>query len=71
MDNNKIYVSEQEYARLCRLDGKMDALIGYVAAAEKEYESRRNTEFTTYNTDDDKYFLDANVVKAIIGMEDE
>ena len=33
MDNNKIYVSEQEYARLCRLDGKMDALIGYIAMA--------------------------------------
>mgnify|MGYP000549359036 CR=1 FL=1 len=47
MDNNKIYVSEQEYSRLCRLDGRTDALIGYIAMAEKEYESRRNTEFTT------------------------
>ena len=43
MDNNKIYVSEQEYSRLCRLDGRTDALIGYIAMAEKEYESRRNT----------------------------
>lgn len=71
MENNKIYVSEQEYARLCRLDGRMDALIGYIAMAEKEYKERRNTELIAYNTDDDKYFLDANVVKAIIGMEDE
>lgn len=71
MEDNKIYVSEQEYARLCRLDGKMDALIGYVAAAEKEYKSKRSTDLITYNTDDDKYFLDANVAKAIIGMEEE
>lgn len=71
MEDNKIYVSEQEYARLCRLDGKKDALIGYVAAAEKEYKSKRSTDLITYNTDDDKYFLDANVVKAIIGMEEE
>ena len=71
MEDNKIYVSEQEYARLCRLDGRTDALIGYIAMAEKEYKKRRNTELIAYNTDDDKYFLDANVVKAIIGMEDE
>lgn len=71
MENNKIYVSEQEYARLCRLDGRTDALIGYIAMAEEEYKKRRNTELIAYNTDDDKYFLDANVVKAIIGMEDE
>lgn len=71
MENNKIYVSEQEYARLCRLDGRTDALIGYIAMAEDECKKRRNTELIAYNTDDDKYFLDANVVKAIIGMEDE
>lgn len=71
MEDNKIYVSGQEYARLCRLDGRMDALIGYIAMAEEEYKKRRNTELIAYNTDDDKYFLDANVVKAIIGMEDE
>lgn len=71
MDNNKIYVSEQEYARLCRLDGKKDALIGYIATAEKEYKSKRSTDLIACNTDDDKYFLDANVVKAIIGMEEE
>ena len=26
---NKIYVSEMEYGRLCRVDGRMDALIDY------------------------------------------
>ena len=71
MEDNKIYVSEQEYARLCRLDGKTDALIGYIATAGKEYKSKRSTDLIAYNADDDKYFLDANVVKAIIGMEEE
>lgn len=71
MEDNKIYVSEQEYARLCRLDGRTDALIGYIAMAENEYKERRNADLIAYNTDDDKYFLDANVVKAIIGMEEE
>lgn len=33
---NKIYVSEVEYGRLCRLDGRMDALIGYIQGREKE-----------------------------------
>lgn len=52
MDNNKIYVSEQEYSRLCRLDGKMDALIGFLS-------------FVKGN------FVDADSIKAIIGMEEE
>lgn len=29
-ENNRIYVSEAEYARLCRVDGRMDALIDYI-----------------------------------------
>lgn len=33
---NKIYVSEVEYSRLCRSDGRMDALIGYIQGREKE-----------------------------------
>lgn len=33
---NKIYVSDVEYSRLCRVDGKMDALIGYIQGREKE-----------------------------------
>ena len=31
---NKIYVSEFEYARLCRIDGKVDAIIGYINEKE-------------------------------------
>ena len=31
MENKEISVNREEYARLCRLDGKMDALIGYLA----------------------------------------
>lgn len=36
MDENKIYVSVWEYSRLCRLDGRMDALIEYIREREKE-----------------------------------
>lgn len=32
--NNKIYVSEIEYGRLCRVDGKMEALIEYLNQSE-------------------------------------
>lgn len=35
-EKNKIYVSEVEYSRLCRVDGRMDALIGYIQGREKE-----------------------------------
>lgn len=31
---NKIYVSEMEYGRLCRVDGRMDALIDYLKAKD-------------------------------------
>lgn len=31
---NKIYVSELEYGRLCRVDGRMDALIDYIKTKE-------------------------------------
>lgn len=30
MEDSKIYVSFFEYSRLCRVDGKMDSLIGYL-----------------------------------------
>lgn len=30
MEENKICVSEKEYGRLCRVDGRMDALIDYL-----------------------------------------
>ena len=32
--NNKIYVSEIEYGRLCRVDGKMESLIEYLNQSE-------------------------------------
>lgn len=32
----KIYVSEAEYSRLCRLDGRVDALVGYIQEEEKD-----------------------------------
>lgn len=34
MEENKIYVSEPEYAKLCRVDGKMDAIIDYVRTTD-------------------------------------
>ena len=51
MDEDKIYVSAWEYSRLCRLDGRMDALIEYIREREKE-----------------KNYVDASVIKAIVGM---
>lgn len=52
MENREIPVNRNEYAHLCALDGKMDALIGYLATEESE-------------------LVYKNVIKAIIGMEDE
>lgn len=52
MENKEIPVNREEYARLCRLDGKMDALIGFLSFVEGN-------------------FVDADSIKAIIGMEDE
>lgn len=34
MEENKIYVSEIEYGRLCRVDGRMDALIDYLKTTD-------------------------------------
>ena len=34
--DNKIYVAEFEYARLCRIDGKVDALIEYINQKVKD-----------------------------------
>lgn len=30
MENNKIYVDANEFARLCRLDGKVGSVLDYV-----------------------------------------
>lgn len=32
--DNKIYVAESEYARLCRIDARMDVLIDYVQSKD-------------------------------------
>lgn len=36
MDENKMCVTEWEYSRLCRLDGKVEAIIEYINEKEKE-----------------------------------
>lgn len=51
---NKVYVNEIEYGRLCRLDGRMDALMSYINKIEKE--------------DGAASYMEIDVVKAIIGM---
>jgi len=70
MDNNKIYVSEQEYARLCRLDGKMDALIGFLSFVEGNFVDADSIKAIIGMEDDDNC-LDVNAPEIIIGMEDE
>lgn len=62
MEDGKIYVSCLEYSRLCRVDGMMDALVSYINY--KEQESQKT--MPEYPTN-----LDAEVVKAIIGMCDK
>lgn len=62
MEDGKIYVSCLEYSRLCRVDGMMDALISYINHREKV-----NRELTPEYPAN----LDAEAVKAIIGMCDQ
>jgi len=35
MENNKIYIDADEFARLCRLDGAIDAVIRYIESQEE------------------------------------
>ena len=51
---DKIYVDVNEFERLCRLDGRVDALIAYINEVEK------NDTGTSY--------INLSMVKAIIGM---
>lgn len=53
---DKIYIPTEEYARLCRLDGKIDALISYIELDEERFENSSA--------------LDREIVKRIIGMCD-
>lgn len=34
MEDRNIYVSCDEYARLCQMEGRMKALVGYLTSAE-------------------------------------
>lgn len=40
MPNDKIYVDVSEFERLCRVDGRMDALISYLELSEPDYITR-------------------------------
>lgn len=62
MEDSKIYVSCSEYSRLCRVDGMMDALISYI-----DYREQENQKLTP----EYPLSLDAEAVKAIIGMCDQ
>lgn len=57
--NDKIYVDIMEYSRLCRLDGRVDALISSIQRNDKEKLEKG------YGS------LDIEDVKTIIGMYDE
>lgn len=57
--SDKIYVDVMEYSRLCRLDGRMDALISSIQRNEREKLEKG------YGP------LDIEDVKTIIGMYDE
>lgn len=40
MADNKIYVDVDEFERLCRVDGRMDALIAYLEMNKPDYITR-------------------------------
>lgn len=40
MAGNKIYVDADEFERLCRVDGRMDALISYLELEEPTFTTR-------------------------------
>lgn len=65
MTNSKIFVTvnvdASEYARLCRVDARMDALISYMNVFDHALETGRIP----------RRPLNEDVVKAIIGMCDE
>ena len=59
MTDNRIYVDADEFQRLCRVDGRMDALISYVATQEQKKKEKGYSDFEIRD------------IKAIIGMCDE
>lgn len=40
MEGNKVYVDADEFERLCRVDGRMDALISYLELSKPDYITR-------------------------------
>ncbi len=40
MADDKIYVDANEFERLCRINGRMDALISYLEMEEATYDTR-------------------------------
>ena len=54
---DKIYVDANEFERLCRLNGRVDALMAYLNFVEKD-----ETEYS---------YVNIGTVKAIIGMLDD
>ena len=54
---DKIYVDANEFERLCRLDGRVDALIAYFDFVEKD--------------ETGPSYVNIGTIKAIIGMLDD
>lgn len=52
MENKEIPVNREEYSRLCRLDGKMDALIGYLALKNDYVEAQIVKQLSAWRTND-------------------
>ena len=40
MEDSKIYVDADEFERLCRVDGRMDALFSYLELTKPDYITR-------------------------------
>ena len=55
--DDKVYVNVLEFERLCRLDGRMDALMSFIDKVEA--------------SDTSVSYIDIDTVKAIIGMLDD
>ena len=59
MTDNRIYVDADEFQRLCRVDGRMDALVSYIAFQEQR---EKKQGYSSLKVED---------IRAIIGMCDE
>lgn len=59
MSDKSVCMEIDEFQRLCRVDGRMDALISYITAQEQK---KRKKGYSDFEIED---------IKAIIGMCDE